>query len=411
LALVEKVVALKINISPTESVGTGMYLLCGDLSGLCYKREGKRWRKYLANQAAEKSNGYASVTLQETNDVIEEEVLEGIVKTRTISLEDAERLESFIRADPDNINLYDRSTMEEIMKNMSMFVIVTASNGDCFPILHTDNSEKKNLVYGNGTRMQPLFNLSDVSEMWEFAITRSTPITEQLSVSTSSTSTSTVQPSLSSTNNPGATRVHSGDSIIPIRRSVTSRATPPQTRSGAESIRSFATASAGDGVPPGAPPRASTATYDRTVRGITTSVADPRLKKILQQAFQSAYVGAKFKRSPNSRTIKVYDYVRNGNTVALITNYIGEKKGFKGTKDVVKQWKVTQLRDGVGAIWDKDKTRLCNEKNKDDNILAVLRYHRREIFKDKDKNSDRLRLQKDVTLARFWGLVSHHSTN
>jgi hypothetical protein len=122
LALVEKVVALRLNIPPTESIGTGMHLLSGRRSGLCYKKEGSdTWRKYLANQPTKK-NDYDAVELQSTEDIIQSEAILDIMKGRTIALEDAERLDSFVRAGPDNINLYDKSNMEDVMKNTSMFV-------------------------------------------------------------------------------------------------------------------------------------------------------------------------------------------------------------------------------------------------------------------------------------------------
>merc|ERR1712238_468877 len=391
----------KLKIPATESVGTGMHLLCGNHGGFCYKKEGNNtWRKYLANKS-HKNIDYDAVELQSTEDVKPNEVFLDILKTRTISLEDTERLDSLIRAGPDNINLYDRSIMENVMQNVSMFVMVTSArtNGEVFPILHTDNTKDKNIISANGARMQPLFDpdpLSDVSEIWEFAVTISTPIAEQQlleSISltnfppTSIPLRNILHPITISTT---TTRLFSGNNLTPMRRSVTSRSIPPS--------RSFEKT-------------ASSGIIGGLIDGVLNSVLEPCHKEILEKQLMASIRG-KESFTSNPRVIKVGDYVRSKskripNNIGVVIKVITKKikvgsntnKRNIHTAYSVKLLVVSNKADEFQA----HDTEKLSEQDNDEHIQAILQH--KKVFADPVNASKRMSVQKTWNQANLCGLT------
>jgi len=191
-ALVEKVVACKLDVTCTtrESVGTGIYLLSGKQSGVCYKREsGTQWRKFSADRLGQ-HNKYATVELTGTGERVTGEALLAFIKQQILSTEEVELLGSLHRVGSDDRNIYDITTMKQAIKNLSMFVMVTSAPKSCaHPILCTDNTSDRNVTYANGEIIQPLFDLSNIVEIWEYPITSSNRIAKQQQVRSLSIST------------------------------------------------------------------------------------------------------------------------------------------------------------------------------------------------------------------------------
>ena len=187
LALVEKVIACELDMAETESIGTAMHLLSGNCSGYCYKRSSNsnEWRPYVDNGPSRETAKYDTLALEPTTDENKsDEDLVNRLKNRTMSKEQVELLDSLYRSSSNdegkNVTAYDRSSLEEAMKDLSMFVVVTSapttaptddiSNVIAYPILYTDNSPETHIVYANGPNIQPLLNLSTLSEVWEFPL-------------------------------------------------------------------------------------------------------------------------------------------------------------------------------------------------------------------------------------------------
>ena len=166
LALVEKVIACELDMAETESIGTAMHLLSGNCSG----RETAKYDTLALEPTADENKS--------------DEDLVNRLKNRTMSKEQVELLDSLYRSslndEGKNVTAYDRSSLEEAMKDLSMFVVVTSApttaptddigNVIAYPILYTDNSPETHIVYANGPNIQPLLNLSTLSEVWEFPL-------------------------------------------------------------------------------------------------------------------------------------------------------------------------------------------------------------------------------------------------
>ena len=174
LALVEKVLSSVLNIPMNESVGTAMHLLSGNSSGFCYRKnvDSKEWTKHLANKTQNQSH-FDSILLQSTSEPLTESALIDLVKSRTMSKEEVELLDSVVSSlslsSPKEIDSNDRSIIEEAMECLSMFVVVM-ENGDAHPVLYTDNTLESNIIYADGAVIKRLL-LSEVSEIWEYSVT------------------------------------------------------------------------------------------------------------------------------------------------------------------------------------------------------------------------------------------------
>merc|ERR1712238_141951 len=262
------------------------------------------------------------------------------------------------------------------------------TNGEVFPILHTDNTKDKNIISANGARMQPLFDpdpLSDVSEIWEFAVTISTPIAEQQlleSISltnfppTSIPLRNILHPITISTT---TTRLFSGNNLTPMRRSVTSRSIPPS--------RSFEKT-------------ASSGIIGGLIDGVLNSVLEPCHKEILEKQLMASIRG-KESFTSNPRVIKVGDYVRSKskripNNIGVVIKVITKKikvgsntnKRNIHTAYSVKLLVVSNKADEFQA----HDTEKLSEQKKDEHIRAILQH--KKIFADPVNASKRMSVQK-----------------
>lgn len=374
-ALVQKVVACKLNVttSTTETVGTGMHLLSGMCSGLCHRRHGNQWKKYLvANELqSDGDKEYDTVKLEPTEETNTGKNLLDLMKRRTLSMKQVKLLDSLHRIGRDNVNSFDRSTVEEAMADLSMFVLVM-ENGNARAVLYTDDTQDSNIVYADGERIQPLMNtdsLSNYEEVWEYCISTtsnspeiniaSTPITEQRSpASQTSRDLSIMAPS-----------------SLPVAATVATTRNPD--------------------VP--APP-------------ITPDVL------FMESLIETVEKQIKVIGSGGSRrTITIEDYVvkktDRGNTTICVVIRRNQKeiriKNKPPKKGPTESYNVIKLGDPPSRqlTWKREETRKLMDSELQD--PAILR-HEKSFHNDSTPNSLKLRidLQKDPMSVGKWGIVS-----
>ncbi|VEU45319.1 unnamed protein product [Pseudo-nitzschia multistriata] len=227
-ALIEKLIACELNMTETESVGTAMHLLSGNVQhGFCHKRESNRdeWMRYNCIKADSQTEKYDRVALQLTDaEKKTENELVNYMKSRSMSKEQVELLDSLyhnsLGDEKKTATAYDRSSLEEAMQDLTIFVVVASDpSRSAFPILYTDNTPKTHLVYADGPQIKPLLNLSVFSEVWEYSISgfHSKPNTILGSLETK-IQTGEVTPRVTTATfytNPWITRLSSGDDGIP----------------------------------------------------------------------------------------------------------------------------------------------------------------------------------------------------
>jgi len=121
LALVEKVIFCNLLLNSTESIGTAMHLLSGNTSGYCYKRESSssEWTTYVGNGFGHQSGLCDTLAMTATTDGTKsEQDIINLLKNRSMSMAQVEQLES------NKIPASDKSSLEEAMKELSMFIVV-----------------------------------------------------------------------------------------------------------------------------------------------------------------------------------------------------------------------------------------------------------------------------------------------
>mmetsp|Transcript_31451 Transcript_31451/g.47756 ORF Transcript_31451/g.47756 Transcript_31451/m.47756 type:complete len:815 (+) Transcript_31451:3396-5840(+) len=183
-AMVEKIANYHLNLpAETSSVGTTMHLLSGNHSGICYKKEDGKWRKFVNSQSPYHHSMYDEIGVQNTAETIEDNTMFLKLKRKTLDSEQIELLDSLHRLE--TVNEYDKDNMEEALAGLSMFVVSTGTNV-AYPIIYTDLTPQKNLVYADGASLKPLMKTlesnienscvwEDVVTIWEYCVTKEPP--------------------------------------------------------------------------------------------------------------------------------------------------------------------------------------------------------------------------------------------
>ncbi len=171
-AMLEKVAITKLNVTRDEKVlvGSGMYWLDGLMGSRFKKQTNGNFELqipiYLGVDFRMGDENFLPVSGYEnlSSDFIMDSMREWI-----LSLDQVEALQAVARNEEDALDDDAKNDIVEKMKNVFMHIIVR-TDGVAHPIICHDIDENKSILFSTGTILQPLMDLNDVEEIWNFSL-------------------------------------------------------------------------------------------------------------------------------------------------------------------------------------------------------------------------------------------------